>query len=540
MATGTAESATCRGDAETCDPAKDPVRFLLNVQEFARCLHATLDSQEIAAIAANDGRQLLACDRLSVVVCRGPHPEVTSISGQDRINPRANQVRLLATLAAQALPFGHPFLFAGSDENLPPQLIQPLSDYLLESGARSLMIVPLSRPEPTPVLLESPPPRKRPQPFGALILEQFHNTAIGQTCDDRVGLVAEQVEIALWNGLTHEQVLFLPLRRFLGRQLAWMQGRRLVKLLVAALAVAAIAGGLLATPADYRVEGRGRLMPSIRREVFAPRSGEVIEVCVTNGVQVAAGTKLLQLRNDDLHAQLLACRNRQSEKLQLQQSLRAEFDEASRSGSRSEWIRLKGKLTQIKSDLEGEAEQIRLLEEQNELLTVRAPIAGTVTTFQPEQLLLNRPVQRGEALLEVMDEAGPWRLELNVPEYRMGHLLTAQRQNETPLPVEFVPAAAPEMHYAATLEQVATRAAVSAREGTIVEVYATPLPGSYPEDRGTVARSNADRATGLASLPPAQRRIGAEVHAKIACGRCSLAYVLFGDLLEFLQKQLWF
>ena len=51
-----------------------------------------------------------------------------------------------------------------------------------------------------------------------------------------------------------------------------------------------------------------------------------------------------------------------------------------------------------------------------------------------------------------MDDTGPWRLELEVSEYRMGHLLTALEQSaDGTLPVEYVPATAVEKTYAATL-----------------------------------------------------------------------------------------
>ena len=37
-------------------------------------------------------------------------------------------------------------------------------------------------------------------------------------------------------------------------------------------------------------------------------------------------------------------------------------------------------------------------------------------------------VQRRMSQLEVMDPAGPWRLELDVPENRLGHILKAQEK----------------------------------------------------------------------------------------------------------------
>ena len=540
MATGTTEQTGSGTDVPVPEPARNPTEFLSDLQAFVRRLHASLDPRKIAAISANDGRQQLECDRVSVVLRRGVRVEVASVSGQDRVNPRANQIRKLADLAGAAMQYREPFVFSGYDADLPPSLMQPLADYILESGARWVMIVPL-RPAPLPARDTRSTHAVQTPPFGALVIEQFHDAATNQELVERAGLIAEQVEIALLNGLSHQQVLFLPLRQLLGRQLDWLRGRRTFQLLLAVASLTLVISALLVIPADYRVEGHGRMMPVIRREVFAPRNGEVVEVHVTNGERVEVGTRLLQLRNDDLHAQLLAARNRLGEKQQLHQSLRAEFDEASRSGSRNESIRLRGKLAQIRSDLNGELEQLRMLDEQAELLTLRAPIAGTVTTFQPQQLLMNRPVQRGEALLEVMDETGPWRLELNVPEYRMGHLLAAQQQSRMPLAVEFVLSACPERRQAGTLEQIATRAVVSAREGSIVEVYATPLDQPATDAKTGPTDDGRTSSPSPAPNPAASgRRIGAEVQAKLQCGRRSLAYVLFGDLLEFLQKQLWF
>ena len=158
-----------------------------------------------------------------------------------------------------------------------------------------------------------------------------------------------------------------------------------------------------------------------------------------------------------------------------------------------------------------------LLQQRLAKLTVKSPAGGVIATFQLQQQLQHRPVQRGERLLQVMDDTGPWRLELEVSEYRMGHLLTALAQSaDGTLPVEYVPATAVEKTYAATLTEVASRSNHSQEAGTIVEAYARLNPDDLPH-----------------------RRIGAEVTAKIECGQKSLGYVLFGDLVEFLRRKLW-
>ncbi len=67
------------------------------------------------------------------------------------------------------------------------------------------------------------------------------------------------------------------------------------------------------------------------------------------------------------------------------------------------------------------------------------------------------------------------------------------------------------------LAEIATRSNESQKEGsTIVELYVD---------------INADDLPG--------RRIGAEVTAKVHCGKRSLGYVLFGDVWEFILRKVW-
>jgi hypothetical protein len=100
----------------------------------------------------------------------------------------------------------------------------------------------------------------------------------------------------------------------------------------------------------------------------------------------------------------------------------------------------------------------------------------------------------------------------------MGHLLRAKDDQKEPLPVEYVLATNPEDRYEGTLREIetTTNAAVS-KDRAVVRV------------RVDINKEElADR-----------RRIGAEVTAKIVCGKRSLGYVLFGDVVEFVQRYFW-
>ena len=55
--------------------------------------------------------------------------------------------------------------------------------------------------------------------------------------------------------------------------------------------------------------------------------------------------------------------------------------------------------------------QLELLDQKKEKLQIRSPIDGRVVTWNVEDRLLDRPVNRGENLLEVADptRTGSWK-----------------------------------------------------------------------------------------------------------------------------------
>src|SRR5690606_32020966 len=90
----------------------------------------------------------------------------------------------------------------------------------------------------------------------------------------------------------------------IGRFFGWFRGRNLVIAAAVALGVTAAGSALALVPWDYRVEGLGKTMPVIQREVFAPWDGDVVAIHVESGERVKKGDTLLQLESDDLRAEL--------------------------------------------------------------------------------------------------------------------------------------------------------------------------------------------------------------------------------------------
>jgi hypothetical protein len=311
-------------------------------------------------------------------------------------------------------------------------------------------------------------------------------------------------------------VFLMPLWQALGHAADWLHGRKLLKTLAAMAILVLVACLLVILKMDLRIEGDGRLMPVLCREVFVPCDGEVVDVLVSSGQRVTAGQLLVKLRNNELHARLIATESQCEEKRRLILALQAERDEAIRSPASERSHRVEGELARTAAELRGLDLQLQVLRDRERQLNVTSPITGVVSTFEVDQLLRHRPVRRGEILLEVMDDTGPWQLELNVAEHRTGHLLRANSETAGPLPIEFLLVTSPERTYRASLKEIGTRIVTAEDNRPVVEVLAS-LDDS-------------------ASLT---RRIGAEVRAKLHCGRSSIGYVLFGDVIEFIQKYFW-
>jgi hypothetical protein len=500
---------------------QDAASFLSDFEQFLLQLQRGENVEEVATTAANDGRQLLGCDRLSVAIHKGAKTSIVAISGQDSVNARANLTRAMAEIADKVIELREPLTFSGKIDELSPQLERPLADFVQESGSRMVKLLPLVEPEPLIARSEDEHRRKAPprprETIGCLVIEQTAESRPRPTVESHSALLAEHVSAVLTRARQNDRILFLRLWQTLGHGVEWFHGRRLAKALAAVAGVALVIAALWLVPYDYRVTGKGKLMPVRRHQIYAPENGDVIQIFVKGGDKVKKGQRLLQLRNEQLTAELNDNLSKFEQAGQQVRSSGAESDQAAKDGDRTAMLRAGLARRKAQIELEGLDKVIKIQKERLDSLLLTAPIDGTIASFQVEQMLQNRPVQQGELLLEDMDETGPWRLELEVEGSRMGHVLRAwDAAPDHKLEVEFIPVTALDSTFTATLDSIATRYAVSTDQSTIFEMHASTDASKIPD-----------------------KWIGAEVRAKINCGPRSLGYVLFGDVVEFIRQKLW-
>jgi hypothetical protein len=184
--------------------------------------------------------------------------------------------------------------------------------------------------------------------------------------------------------------------------------------------------------------------------------------------------------------------------------------------------RLYGELAEGKEKLMSLEAQRDLYKAKMAELEIKSPIDGQVVAWDLQRLML-RPVQKGQMLLRVANPDGPWQLELHMAEDRMGHIVRAEQQAvagpDKPLPVSYILATEPGTTRQGAIQEIQQAAEVHGEEGNTVLIK--------------VSMNKDDVAT-------ADLRPGASVTAKVYCGRRSLGYVLFHDVIAFVQSRILF
>ncbi len=496
--------------------------FWEKFEQFSLQVHKSLESKKVAAIATNDIRKILECERVSLATLNHKKCRFSSVSGQESVNQRSNLIKKLTALTQQVLLAGEPLLYDSIERDYSPQIEELLSDYIREAGTRMLMIVPLiPKPKDKPKPEENQKKKNvRPVlPIGGMVFEQISNNQTHAGFQNGVELLTDQVTSALDNAIQHEKIFLLPVWRTIGKGFAALKGRTLAKTIAAAVCLLVVTLVLIFVKYDYRVTAEGRLFPEMQRKVFAHRDAKVMAIYVESGQHVKAGQPLLKLYDEKLHTDLMQAQSKLNSLKSRRQALIEELRKAERQPGKEEDIRLQGRLQETISEIEGLQADVAVYLQREKELVINAPITGVVTTFQLDQLLQNHPVERGEILMEIMDEKSDWHLELNIDDERMGHLARELQRTSQPLAVEFILATDPEKTVTGILKQpnLATRADTSEDNKNIVPAFVKFNSSDIPN-----------------------RRIAADVRAKINCGKKRLGYVLFGDVIDFLRMHVWF
>lgn len=480
--------------------------------------HRDLKLQATVDAVANDGRQTVGCDRLSVLAARGRRLRLVATSGVGRVERRSRAAQRLEQLAELVRRTDEPAFYTDGqcDAHLP--IAETLERHADESHARQIAAIPLARPaESVDESQDKPARTKREVPSFVLVAEQF-DADHGNLQRERLVEVGEVCTTALYNALDFDRLPLGGVLRSLSavKQLITGHLPRAVMILGALVAVVA---ALVFVDADFTIEAPGTLQPIVRRDVFASRTGLVDEVMVAHGDDVAAGQELVRLRDPSLELELKRVLGEmETVRRQLDAVRATKTNRDMRDAAPTEIYRLSAGEREFAQRLENLQSELELLTQQRDLLVVRSPIAGRVLTWDLADRLIARPVERGEVLVTVADLSADWRLELEVPDDRIGYVMAARNELQPDLPVRYRLRAEDDAKHTGSIEEISMTADVDAGPG------ATPSPQVLVK----VALDSQE----LRDATQGELRPGLSARAQIECGRRPIGYVWLHDVWD--------
>lgn len=499
------------------------------LEQFSRAAHDSLDPRETAYILANEGRRLIDCDRVSVAIRKGRRCRIEAVSGQDTFERRASNVVQLGELASLAVSTGDEIWYTGDTTDMAPQVEEAIHEYADQSHTKAMGILPLWRPEnEADSQDESDVPSS--EPMGALIIEQINHSHVSEGLRQRVEMVRNHGAVAMANSLQYDGLFLMPVWRAIGNNRWVVEAKTLPKTLTISAAVLLVLIALFIVPADFELSADGTLQPSEQREVFVPESGDVSAVHVDHGTPVKAGQELVVLENSELAVQIRDLQGERASAVKEKAVIMRRLQQGSNLDP-SEENQLARRRMQLDEELKSLAEQIEVQKKRQENLTVRSPIAGQVVTWDVRGQLTNRPVERGQVLMTVADPNSSWELEILMPDADMGHVLRERDERrqqveageldeeDRDVPVTYILATDPGTSFTGRIIEIQSSAEVHNESGNTVLIR-VEMEDPQPDER--------------------QLRPGATVTAKVYCGRSSIGYVWFHDLIDFVRTNVLF
>jgi multidrug efflux pump subunit AcrA (membrane-fusion protein) len=498
-------------------------RLWNQLEGFTHSIHGSLDLRETAYAVANEGKRLVASDRLSVTMKIGGRMLVEAISGQEIVEQRANLVRELTRLCKVVVQSGEDLVYTGSTEGFPPDIRDALEIYVDESGSKALVATLLYKPETDP--------SKDKVAYGCLVAEQIGDEMAPTDMHARTEVVSRHASTALWNASEHDKIFGGAVLKAIGSPMRFFRGRTLAKILAVIGAIILLICILAFVPWELTIEGKGSMLPEDRHKVYAPSPGRVVEVVYDHGEGVKKGEVLMRLDSTELTKELvklMADRDAAADEIN---NLEAQKVKETRPNEKAQ-LRMKQEEAIVKRD--SAATQIELVNKQIKLMDVLSPHDGIITTWQARRDFQGRPVEIGQELLEVASTGGVWALEVDVPDDDMEPILEARSKlkaqiaagkvsPDKKLEAYFVTATDPEHRYPGYVMRIASKAETTEGKHNV---------------KVTVGFDDAVRADFLKRNQ--SFRPGAEVRARIRCGQARLAYVLLRDVVQVFYETVLF
>ncbi|MDA1231033.1 MAG: hypothetical protein O2856_09685 [Planctomycetota bacterium] len=472
---------------------------------FLREIHAAGTFQQCARKIVDLSSGLLCDGRVTVLVSDSDQLQVVAATGVRMVDRTADAVQQIETFARFVVTGNHTGRWIETGDLNPTGIDTKQLSWFAMNGIRAVRIQALPlKPNDDAIVRRV-----------FVMIEIFEGQS--SPSENRVEFLIAQAALAIHS---------IPDTASTKSSIAWLRTTRQRSSLAAFLAA------LLLTfvPADFEVEVSGQLFPVERYRVFAPDHGIVEDLAVNADETVNSGEFLLRLQNaeQDLErSRLLGEIDFASSRLQAIRATRS-LNGSIPGSENNRSADLSSEEQQLEQKLASLREEQLLVDQQMNSLSRHSPIAGVVYQRRLKERLESRPVQRGQLLMEIVNSNAEWQLELQMPENVVGYVRNSADVRHT------------------DQSQSAGLASEKSQVGHAVRFWLNSQPSiSFQTTTDSLEQSahiDEQRLTCLATAPcrglnTEQLRPGQSVTARIHCGRRSLGFVLFREVIEYLQKK---
>lgn len=444
--------------------------------------------ERAAFVIANELRELSGVDRVCIGRVQRGRIVMKAISGVVSFDRRAKQVALLEELM-YATSRAMIRVQLPSKDPLPVELESLADRYVDASGVESMLLtVCKSSQTPESHLSDD-------KSFGVIALENFQEPNLALS--PRVERIVERAESALAIAARREDGWIFRVAGRLDQVRRRLHESKAGWILTCTL-LAFVLLLLFLVPIQRDVWAEGVYECSISRDVFVPLDAEVVEVRVDHESLVEQGDILMVLRSRALdlkREELLTEREVALEKLRSIESSRL-GDRRNRPQESAQQVDWSAAETELRELLDGQSEQLLIIEEMMKSLVLRSPISGQVITWNSSREWLRRPVRQGQKLISIVDVTSQGKLRLVVDDHEASVLYNSTSQSDGAAKMRFAFVSYPAQSLRATVEHTAINADRSEGKGGAIRVEASvETDQDYPRLPGAAVRGRIECGT---------------------------------------------
>jgi len=446
--------------------------------------------QSIAKVSATQ----CAADRVSILRATPSGNLIVATSSTGIVDRRSRHAVLLQSLADESIRHDEEIQFTiGSGDSKTIASLEALDRYVIESGCRGIETRFIHRPS-DPL-----------QPVAIVVAEWFtaHRIEPNQSFQDHVNqavLAAIDRDTSLWTQLLTR----------CGNAGLWRKAAITASFLLASFFI------LCFVPIKFSVPADGKIVPELRRKLFAPANATITRIAVRNGQSVKQGDELLtmrsmaiELRDEQLRGEWLTAKSQLASLAAVRTGARrGESDTAANA------LSVSANEESLKTQIAGLEKQLVLIDSQKQELTIYSPIDGKVDRWDLNQSLSMRPVAQGQYLFDVYSAQGGWVVELDVADKDISYLLAADGG------IRFASCrlqSQPSQIFCAVVTEIAESAQLDPQGHSVVRLRCSVADGAFVPDA-----------------------IGATVWADVDCGRRPIGFIWFRGLIEWFERQSWY